>query len=72
MGVQEKGGRWFPVKKNGKLYKTGYSSKAKAEAALAKGSAYWASRAGATPPASTPSASSEEELSTTPGFAGEE
>ena len=56
MAVKEIGGRWFPLKANGKPYKQGHASKAQAEAALAKAQAYWASRAG---PPSAPSTSPE-------------
>lgn len=39
------GSKWFPIRKDGKPYKTGYSTREKAEAALSKSTEYWASRA---------------------------
>ena len=57
MAVVEKNGRWFPVGKNGKPWKSSFPSQTKAKAALIKADAYWASRGAITSPGAAPGTS---------------
>lgn len=44
MPIVEKDGKFYPLRTDGKPYKQGYTSRAKAEAAIEKAAAFWGSK----------------------------